>query len=75
MKTVEEYLEGIRDEKEEVGAAIKNLLYFCDVLLNDVCRWRGRRLTRKHAGDGGCSYACSVAFDIISFMVSTTFIL
>ncbi|XP_042878699.1 cilia- and flagella-associated protein 251-like [Penaeus japonicus] len=51
MKTVEEYLEGIRDEKEEVGAAIKNLLYFCDVLLNDVCRWRDRRQSHESCDD------------------------
>lgn len=48
MKAVEEFLEGIREERKEVGTAIRNLFSFCEVMLRDVCRWRDRR--QNHGG-------------------------
>ncbi|XP_047494891.1 uncharacterized protein LOC125043006 [Penaeus chinensis] len=46
MKAVEEFMEGIREEKRDVSTAIRNLFFFCEALLRDVCRWRDRRQNR-----------------------------
>lgn len=77
MKAVEEFLEGIREERKEVGTAIRNLFSFCEVMLRDVCRWRGRESSRG-AGVGGClrilfffsfslSYVCCYFILIVYF--------
>lgn len=49
MKVVEEFMEGIREEKRDVSAAIQNLFFFCDILLSDVNRWRGGDAGREEA--------------------------